>query len=273
MARAWLAVVLTMAIISGGVVVVAAFTSQVVNITARVEQPPTIEKFAVADPQITQAEVDAITQADTGVTGCQPADTEWPIEVPTDTCVWWVVRIAVHNSFYTPMIDVLVTDRISAELEAVILSLTGGEAQIMTQQLQDRLTWCVSGPLLGDACQAGGGQLDPGDGETLDLLVFTGQNPPGKQAYTSPGEYELNSGAVAKWLDPDGVQCGQQPGGCPSTPSIPVTAVCVNSCSDPTFAPAPTPTPTPTPAPAPALTATPTPTPTPTPAPTPIPAP
>jgi hypothetical protein len=38
------------------------------------------------------------------------------------------------------------------------------------------------------------------------MYVWTKKNPAGKQEYTSPGEYTLNSGPTAKWLDPEGHQ-------------------------------------------------------------------
>lgn len=254
-----------------------AFTAQTVNVTARLLDRPTIEKSVVRHPQIGQGQVDSLT----GISGCQPADTTYPIEVPTETCVWWVLRITVRNSSPTAMSDVLVRDHLGAELGAAVLTYSRGQAQIITHVNQARLYWCVSGPLSGKACSAGGGQMFPADEETLDLLVFTKLNRSGKQAFTSPGPYELNSGATAHWLDPSGTPCGQEAGGCPSTPSIPLTAVCTDPCPEPT----PTPTadrgharppkskPTPTPTPEPTATPTPTPTPTATATPTPTPSP
>lgn len=264
-----------------------AFTAQIVNLEARIVQPPTIQKFVVPDPQVTQGQVDAITQASTGVTGCQPGDTAYPIEVPTETCVWWVLRIAVRNNFPTPLTDMLVKDRFGAELDAAVLAASRGDAQVVVQGNQARLTWCVTGPILAGACDPGVGQMLPGDSETLDLLVFTKLNPPGKQAYTSPGEHVMNSGATAKWDDPSGIVCGQQAGGCPSTPPITLTAVCPGPCptsapvsplssgseSQPTPEPSPEPTATAAPAPPPVPTPTPAPEPTPTPVPSPSPLP
>ena len=66
---------LTIAGISG----MAASTSQWVSILARVEErPPTIVKHVLTEPGITQAEVDAITQASSGLTGCLQADADFP---------------------------------------------------------------------------------------------------------------------------------------------------------------------------------------------------
>jgi hypothetical protein len=254
-----------------------AFTSQWINVTARVAQPPTVEKSVLADPPITQGNVDAITQASNGITGCLPADSQFPIEVATHTCVWWVLRITVTNSTGAEMHDVMVVDRFGAELgvgesldyvpvEVVPIFHSRGRSSSGPApfETQFRVVWCVTDGEPGavdaisdDSC------IDPvppqpllaGESEFVDLLVFTKLNPSGKQEYTCPGTYTMNSGASATWEQ--GSPGGPQ--GSDSTPSIVVTAV---DDPPPTLTPTPTATATPTPTPTPTPAATPTPTPT-----------
>jgi hypothetical protein len=248
-----------------------AFTSQWVGITARVTQPPTVNKSVLPDPQITQDEVDTITQAYTGVTGCLAADTEFPIEVPAQTCVWWVLRITVTNSTGGDMHDVMVVDRFGAELgvnefldyvpvEAIPIFHSRGRSSsgLAPFETQFRVVWCVTDgepgavdPINDDTCidPVPPQPLLPGESEFIDLLVFTKLNPSGKQEYTTPGTYTMNSGATVTWEQ--GAAGGPQ--GSDSTSPIAVTAVCSNPCSDPD----PTPTPTPTPSPMPTPTPTP----------------
>ncbi len=248
----------------------AAFTSQVVNITARIEQPPTIEKFAVADPEVTQAEVDAITQAAIGLTGCQPANLEFPYEAGTGACVWWALRISLRNNYYDPLIDLLVRDAFIGELNGLplghvpvmveLLAPTLGEAQATASFDRVEIEWCVTGPLQAGACIPGGA-LDPGLDAYLDLLVVTRPDPTGRQEFVSPGAYTLNGGPSAEWTDPSGVLCAPL-AECPLAQPMMVEAVFGLA---PTPTPTPTSTPTPTPTPTPAPTATPTPTPIPIP--------
>jgi len=55
------------------------------------------------------------------------------------------------------------------------------------------------------------GTHEPGEYATLYLTMATDLNPAGKQEYTSPGTYELNSGAVVKKIY-DGVQYSWETG-------------------------------------------------------------
>ncbi len=59
--------------------------------------------------------------------------------------------------------------------------------------------------------------IGPGESTTLTLMVWTRINPGGHQEYTSSGDYDLNSGPTAWWLDEEE---GQQFSS--SAPSIPV---------------------------------------------------
>ena len=242
-----------------GIPTMVAFTAQSVNVTARVTQPPTVQKLVLTDPPITQGEVDATTEAYMGVIGCLAADTEYPIEVPAYTCVWWVLRIVVTNSTGGDMYDVMVVDRFGAELgvgefldyvpvAVVPVSHSRGQSSSgpATFDTQFRVVWCVTDgepgsvdPINDDTCidPVPSQPLLPGESEFIDLLVFTKLNPSGRQEYTTPDTYTMNSGATVKWEQ--GAAGGPQ--GSDSTAPIVVTAVCSNPC------PGPDPTPTPTP--------------------------
>jgi len=205
-----------------------AFEYHVIDIRARIHRPPTVVKHVLKDPDLTGSPVQPPE-------GCIPADTEFPLEVPINTCVWWVLRIEVTNTFFgtdTGMQDVVVTDRFGAELDGQPLSDVPVNVEVITHsrgqsgketfETQVRINWCVTGDLVAGEC-VDGGQLLPGESAFLDMLVWTKLNPSGKQEYTSPGTYEMNSGATAKWVDQSGVQCAPL-ANCPSTSSIDVIA-------------------------------------------------
>jgi hypothetical protein len=48
------------------------------------------------------------------------------------------------------------------------------------------------------------GRMEAGESRTIFLVISSDHNPGGKQEFTSPGEYLLNSGAVVKALNEDG---------------------------------------------------------------------
>jgi len=210
----------------------AAEESYVLTIEARLIEPPSlITKNVVKHPleMISQEEVDSLYFANTGVEpseqfDCQQADTNPPILVPIETCVWWVLRINVTNLFENPISNVMVTDHFSAELDGEPLDSmpvhveeithTAGQAGKKVFTTQVRILWCVTGNLGEEAeeCVKKGDDRDllgAGETATLDVLVFTKLNPSGRQEYTSPCDktmekdlcYELNSGATAKWID------------------------------------------------------------------------
>lgn len=57
------------------------------------------------------------------------------------------------------------------------------------------------------------GTLGPGESASLACKIQTDINPGGQQEYSSPGEYEFNSGAVLKFLNPDDKQRSFETGG------------------------------------------------------------
>jgi hypothetical protein len=276
-ARRVLPLLIALVVILSGAAGLAAYESHVVNITARVEQRPLLEKYLVANPDL--ADLPVQPPAD-----CFPGDSNPPVEVPGETCVWWVMRIAMSNPFNVALETVVITDRFGAELDGQLLSdvpvnvevitHTRGQSKKESFETQVRITWCVTGDLLPDGT-CFDGQLEPGDSAYLDLLVYTNTNPSGRQEYTEMGTYEMNSGATAKWVDPDGVQCGPLPN-CPTTPSLEVEVLAVDEGERDDLEPDgfdETPTPEPTEPPEPAETPTPEPTESPEPAETPTPEP
>jgi len=59
------------------------------------------------------------------------------------------------------------------------------------------------------------GTVVPGGIENLVCKMRTDINPGGQQQYSSPGEYEFNSGAVLKFLNPDDKKRSFETGGIP----------------------------------------------------------
>lgn len=209
---------------------------------------------------ITQEEVDAIvnsindpTDSQPDVSGCTEASlvpdpfNPDPLVVPIETCVWWVLRITVNNTTGEEMHDVMVVDRFGAELgvgefldyvpvEVIPIFHTRGKPQAGLVDdgfiTQFRVLWCVTDgltapqplePIKDENCvdPVPPTPLLPGDSEFIDLLVFTKLNPAGKQEYTTPATYTMNSGASLTWER--GAAGGSQASD--GTPSILVTAV------------------------------------------------
>jgi hypothetical protein len=120
--------------------------------------------------------------------------------------VIWDFRISVYNGLGYTMEDATVWDRFGAEIEVdVNPTVTHGTWDIKTKGKSDKvfLRWDI-------------GDLDSGDSAILTMVISTDINPAGKQEYTSPGCYIMNSGAVLKFINPEGIQISAH------TPSISV---------------------------------------------------
>ncbi len=107
--------------------------------------------------------------------------------------VQWAIVIDVVNPFPYTMGDTVITDRFGAEIEIddpFPYHITHGTVSYTTKGKSEKvfLTWEI-------------GDLLPGETARLILLVSTDKNPKGHQEYTSPGIYELNSGATLKFID------------------------------------------------------------------------
>ncbi|MGB6894843.1 MAG: hypothetical protein WBF37_02710 [Dehalococcoidia bacterium] len=166
-----------------------------------------------------------------------------PVQVGVREC--WTFFIVVTNSFDHTMKDVFVKDNFGAELDVISVDPEQGTVEVITDGHGPRIRWTV-------------GDVPPGEAVLLKVDVCTGLNPSGKQAYTSPGRYQQNSGANAKWIDPN---TGEQL-------SSETEPIYVTVDGDPEATATPTPTSAETATPTPTATATSTPTETPTATPT-----
>jgi hypothetical protein len=121
------------------------------------------------------------------------ADGDMIIEVGEE--VVWTFMLTIKNKYATEVIyNVVVTDRLAAELEVDDVLYYDGSYPTIKKQGNTKITWEV-------------GTLYPGEDAQLYLQVST-RKKGCKQAYTSCGRYEWNSGGVVKFNfdDPDGVQ-------------------------------------------------------------------
>jgi len=111
------------------------------------------------------------------------------VTAPMGQNVEWFIKITVHPPY--PIEDVVVTDRFGAEIEIdppFPYSITDGTVSYYTKGNSNKvfLTWNI-------------GTLPACHTAKLVIKISTDLNPAGKQEYTSPGTYELNSGAVLKF--------------------------------------------------------------------------
>ncbi len=257
----WLVATVSLAAILFSAAFFAAFESHMINVQAHLAKPNVIEKRVLDDPVtnagtsgITQGEVDQIVNdinnsSDITCTEASlvPASLNDPLTVPIEACVWWVLRITVSNTTGEEMHDVMVVDRFGAELgvgefldyvPVAVIPIYHTRGKPQTGLVDDgfttqfRVLWCVTDgltvpqplePIKDENCvdPDPATPLLPGDSEFIDLLVFTKLNPAGKQEYTTPATYKMNSGATITWER--GAAGGSQASD--GTPSIAVTAV------------------------------------------------
>ena len=130
------------------------------------------------------------------------AEAEETLTIKEKTETQWAVVIDIVNPFPYNMTDTVITDRFGAEIEIddpFPYNITHGTVSYTTKGKSEKvfLTWEI-------------GDLPPGETARLILLVSTDYNPgknnkypDGHQEYTTPGDYELNSGATLKFKDPD----------------------------------------------------------------------
>lgn len=151
-------------------------------------------------------------------------DPDYPDEVPIETCVVWVVRIHFVNSDNCCYTDLVIKDRFGAELAGEEIGVVPVEWEFKAHNrgtpkkekqsenftTQYRITWyvtCEEWDAEAEECIDNSGLLCPGESAYLEMYVWTKMNPSGRQEYTSTGNYTLNSGPTAKWInDCDGHQ-------------------------------------------------------------------
>jgi hypothetical protein len=152
---------------------------------------------------------------------CDDGDGDGIIEVG-ENIIWWFT-ISLYNGYDWPMVDAFIWDRFGAEIEIddydpstpeVVdeVDITYGEWDFKTIGKSKKvfLTWDLS---------LVEGDFPADTSAVLKLQISTDLNPSGKQEYTTPGTYELNSGAVLKFKNPDGIQLSAH------TPILEVTVV------------------------------------------------
>ncbi|NYT12538.1 MAG: hypothetical protein GKC03_08345 [Methanomassiliicoccales archaeon] len=109
----------------------------------------------------------------------------------------WEFTFIVKNNFDYDMVDAILKDHFGAELDYIADSVM---ANLLTEydisyskgtMKQVRMEWSLD-------------QIVEGEAFMLQMTVYTKLNPAGKQEYTSPGTYDLNSGATLKWYDERG---------------------------------------------------------------------
>ena len=134
--------------------------------------------------------------------------------VEVNELVQWDMTITVPNNFAWPISDATLSDRLGAELgmagDEVDNNLSGGIDEGVPGDLDSMYNTIPSGTLdikvRGKANKVQfkitGISISSFGSAEFVLGIFTDKNPAGKQCYTSDGTYELNSGAVLKFIDP-----------------------------------------------------------------------
>ncbi|MFW9787546.1 MAG: vWA domain-containing protein [Candidatus Thorarchaeota archaeon] len=124
------------------------------------------------------------------------AEAEESLTIKEKTETQWSLVIEVTNPYGYTMNDVVIKDRFGGEIQIdEEVSISHGTWSFATKGKSEKvfLTWDI-------------GALGSGETARLILLVSTDLNPAGKQEYTKPGVYDLNSGATLKFIDNCGIQ-------------------------------------------------------------------
>ena len=217
----FLPVIIAAALLMTMVPLVSAYEAYTINVKIRVKERfncfKTIELASPDDVQYLIGEGLIPANTDPEQPGVDP---DYPTEVPTETCVVWLLKLTMCNPHSYNITDVTVKDYFGAELtgetviddvpvNVIVRTQTRGKSYKESFLSQTRIIWYVT--------YRDGDVTDPDDVDNLDIMepgecaylymyVWTKLNPAGKQSYTSPGDYTLNSGPTAKWLDPEGHQ-------------------------------------------------------------------
>jgi len=200
---------------------VSAYESYTINVRVRVEERFNVYKtIELASPEDVQDLIDAGLIPPNTDPDQPDVDPDYPNEVPTFTCVVWLLTLTFCNVEDHDINNVTVKDNFSAEIagqsaledvpvDVIIMTQTRGNSKKESFQSQTRILWyvtCEDWDPGAEECNDNSGIMEPGECAYLYMYVWTKLNPSGKQSYTSPGQYTLNSGPTAKWLDPEGHQ-------------------------------------------------------------------
>ncbi len=159
------------------------------------------------EPESSESDVEINTESESSDTGCVcfTKSVCGSTTITQKTKTVWTVVIKLTNNFQGPICGAVVKDRLGAELEIYepwrIPWITPGTFVSFTTRGKSKkvfLTWEI-------------GDLNPGEEAKLVFYISTDLNPAGKQEYTSPGCYELNSGATLKYIY-EGVQFSEETG-------------------------------------------------------------
>ena len=219
--RKLLTPIIIVALLATIVPAVSAFESHLINVRVRVEERFNCFKtIELADPEDVQDLIVAgLIPPD--VDPDQPdVDPDYPNEVPTFTCVVWLLKLTMCNPHTYNITDVTVKDYFGAEIagetvlddvpvNVIVRTQTRGKHHLESFQSQTRILWYVTyrdGDVTNPDDVDNLDIMEPGECAHLYMYVWTKLNPSGKQSYTSSGNYTLNSGPTAKWLDPEGHQ-------------------------------------------------------------------
>ncbi len=198
----------------GLVPLVRAYEAHTVNVKVRVEHRYNLIKAArLAGPGEIEANAELIDASGVDSTACNDS-AMGPFMVPVETCVAWLVTIVASNPHSYPITGVVITDNFSAEVAGqpidslpvavTVISHSRGRFKALSFDTQYRITWYVtyvSGDVESPETVDNSDVLLPGQSVALTMLVWTKLNPSGRQEYTSPGTYTLNSGPTMKWLN------------------------------------------------------------------------
>ena len=171
----------------------------------------------IFDAQVTSAEADDITVTNTVAAGDASASAELTIHpyegftkdallrydedgdgiIEVGEEIEGEVTITVTNitgDEIESMKDIVVQDRFGGELEIDSHEVSSGslEVKLSGKTEKPKIKW------------NGFSLLVDGAFETAGLIVSTDINPGGQQSYSTAGEYEVNSGAVLKFIDSEG---------------------------------------------------------------------
>ena len=221
LARKFVTPIIIVALLATIVPAVSAFESHLINVRVRVEERFNCFKtIELASPEDVQDLIDDGLIPDSVDPDQPDVDPDYPNEVPTFTCVVWLLKLTFCNVEDHDIGNVTVKDNFSTEItgepaledvpvDVIIRMQTRGNSKKESFQSQTRILWyvtCEDWDPGTEECIDNSGIMEPGECAYLYMYVWTKLNPSGKQSYTSPGHYTLNSGPTAKWLDPEGHQ-------------------------------------------------------------------
>lgn len=205
-----LLVVIAVVLLSAALPVVSAYEGHLVDVRAHVEQPPFLSKTARL---ATSCEIEyAISQGIQFPDTPNPPSVTDPFNVPQDTCIAWIVTIAIQNFSAATMERVTVQDTFNGEVAIALLSASQGSVNIIHGE-DDRIEyWEIY-------------DFAPCETATLQVIVWTVCNPDcGDQEFTDTGLYWLNSsGAIMKWYEWQDECFWEVQGSYSTGPALPVT--------------------------------------------------